>query len=550
MATLIQLRRGTRSQWLEHNPVLALGEPGFETDTQILRIGDGKTAFADLPEVVNVQSCDIVLNEALEQISTLSSSVTSLIDNKLQAALLKIENQTTNRAVFCVNSGRTNSDGEPNFVQQSLTKIKAIAPFTYTTASGISHTTDEDLWYDSSELANGDYNLFVNFDGEYKLIVLANTIYRQNELPVGANENDIWLNTATYPQVSYILTHNHWIQTDYVPIGNLTQSADLPGDEIFDAIPDEEEPTTPEINYFELKLRNYDDTYYDSVVVNMNVTAEDGTTSSLTHTFTTDNQKLSFKEGEKVSITSISDYSARNFDEITEVVVDKIVNLGNNTIDEKYGVLWGINSDIVIDYNNATNLQWGPINIPFILGSTSSTNAELFAFDDGSIITCTENNNSLQINYKVPSTNGQYITLIESYERFSEKYLIVGLINGILSFNISDVPQTTLTTGIETSITSSKITVRGNSAFGTCDWTKATYVDVNDTEIPFVKITKKTTENIYTPQNTSIILYSDSSGSTAYEFGTAIDEYTILYANFITNPPEEDYEEEDSPSII
>ena len=48
MATRIQLRRGTASEWKQTNPVLAIGEAGFETDTGILRIGDGQSSFTSL----------------------------------------------------------------------------------------------------------------------------------------------------------------------------------------------------------------------------------------------------------------------------------------------------------------------------------------------------------------------------------------------------------------------------------------------------------------------------------------------------------------------
>lgn len=48
MATRIQLRRGTAEQWRQVNPVLYVGEAGFETDTGILRIGDGETPFTSL----------------------------------------------------------------------------------------------------------------------------------------------------------------------------------------------------------------------------------------------------------------------------------------------------------------------------------------------------------------------------------------------------------------------------------------------------------------------------------------------------------------------
>lgn len=47
MAT-IQLRRGTAAAWVTANPTLASGEPGFETDTNRLKIGNGSTAWTSL----------------------------------------------------------------------------------------------------------------------------------------------------------------------------------------------------------------------------------------------------------------------------------------------------------------------------------------------------------------------------------------------------------------------------------------------------------------------------------------------------------------------
>lgn len=46
--TTIKLRRGTSSQWAAANPVLSYGEPGWERDTGIIKMGDGITAWLDL----------------------------------------------------------------------------------------------------------------------------------------------------------------------------------------------------------------------------------------------------------------------------------------------------------------------------------------------------------------------------------------------------------------------------------------------------------------------------------------------------------------------
>ena len=50
MATL-QLKRGTAARWKELNLVLEAGEPGFVLDENRLKIGDGVTAWNNLPYI-------------------------------------------------------------------------------------------------------------------------------------------------------------------------------------------------------------------------------------------------------------------------------------------------------------------------------------------------------------------------------------------------------------------------------------------------------------------------------------------------------------------
>ena len=45
----IQLRRGTSTEWINENPVLISGEPGFDTQINSLKIGDGSTPYNNLP---------------------------------------------------------------------------------------------------------------------------------------------------------------------------------------------------------------------------------------------------------------------------------------------------------------------------------------------------------------------------------------------------------------------------------------------------------------------------------------------------------------------
>jgi hypothetical protein len=52
MAVQIKWRRDTAANWTTNNPVLAQGEPGFETDTGKYKIGDGATAWTTLSHAV------------------------------------------------------------------------------------------------------------------------------------------------------------------------------------------------------------------------------------------------------------------------------------------------------------------------------------------------------------------------------------------------------------------------------------------------------------------------------------------------------------------
>lgn len=47
--TLIKFRRGTAAQWTAANPVLQSGEPGHETDTGKIKLGNGTSSWTSLP---------------------------------------------------------------------------------------------------------------------------------------------------------------------------------------------------------------------------------------------------------------------------------------------------------------------------------------------------------------------------------------------------------------------------------------------------------------------------------------------------------------------
>jgi len=55
MATQIQFRRGTETQWFDGNPILAQGEIGVELDTSKFKIGNGIDEWNDLPYATGIQ---------------------------------------------------------------------------------------------------------------------------------------------------------------------------------------------------------------------------------------------------------------------------------------------------------------------------------------------------------------------------------------------------------------------------------------------------------------------------------------------------------------
>ena len=88
MAQTIQFRRGTSAEWTAANPVLSPGEPGFETDTGKIKLGDGASDWAALTYVGTGGGVAIggaVAGGAAH--STLSLAAGSLLDQVSNAPL-------------------------------------------------------------------------------------------------------------------------------------------------------------------------------------------------------------------------------------------------------------------------------------------------------------------------------------------------------------------------------------------------------------------------------------------------------------------------------
>ncbi len=78
MATRMQQRRGTASQWTGANPILAAGEIGFETDTGKFKIGNGSSAWSALNYYVDANA---ILDGAPGVLDTLNELAAALGDD-------------------------------------------------------------------------------------------------------------------------------------------------------------------------------------------------------------------------------------------------------------------------------------------------------------------------------------------------------------------------------------------------------------------------------------------------------------------------------------
>jgi hypothetical protein len=96
MATQIQIRRDTAANWTSSNPVLAQGEIGIELVTNLMKIGDGSTAWNSL----KYESDSRVLSAASTATLTPNIALYDSFELTAQAEALTIANPTGTIANF------------------------------------------------------------------------------------------------------------------------------------------------------------------------------------------------------------------------------------------------------------------------------------------------------------------------------------------------------------------------------------------------------------------------------------------------------------------
>lgn len=71
---VIKFKRGTAANWTSLDLVLRVGEPGFETDTGKLKIGDGVTSWNSLGYLTDVEGAPVTIENVDDRVSELLSA--------------------------------------------------------------------------------------------------------------------------------------------------------------------------------------------------------------------------------------------------------------------------------------------------------------------------------------------------------------------------------------------------------------------------------------------------------------------------------------------
>lgn len=161
--TTIKIRKGTESEWSSSNPVLASGEPGFVTDANRFKIGDGNTSWNSLSYAAVVPSgfiagsgISIVLGTNGSYITINSSGLnTEQVDDRV--AQLLVEGTGVNL---------TYNDSAGSLTIDNLhTEINVLSQepqgFVDRTNSSISFDDSSRTFTIQPAIAGGSYNIYV-----------------------------------------------------------------------------------------------------------------------------------------------------------------------------------------------------------------------------------------------------------------------------------------------------------------------------------------------------------------------------------------------------
>jgi hypothetical protein len=165
MATRMQQRRGTATQWTTANPILNAGEIGFESDSNKFKIGDGTNHWADLDYFIDentlgttlgdyVETADLGVANGVATLDANSKLTSSQLPDVAQVTVHAVANQAA-RLALSVQIGdiAIQSDNGQTYVLSSLPA---------TTNGNWSAITVSDPFptHDTDDLAEGSTNKY------------------------------------------------------------------------------------------------------------------------------------------------------------------------------------------------------------------------------------------------------------------------------------------------------------------------------------------------------------------------------------------------------
>jgi len=132
----MQLRRDTATNWISSNPTLADGEPGYETDTGRLKIGDGTTAWTSLDYSFDVQGIIDSAPAALDTLNELAAAIAD--DADFHTTVLVKSNNLSGLSDAA--AARANLDLEPgvDVLGYDSNLASAVSAYDFPTADGSS----------------------------------------------------------------------------------------------------------------------------------------------------------------------------------------------------------------------------------------------------------------------------------------------------------------------------------------------------------------------------------------------------------------------------
>jgi hypothetical protein len=128
MAVRFQLRRDTAANWTSVNPILALGEPGVETDTLKVKVGDGVTAWNSLAYSITKDFTDLTSKPTTIAGYGITDAVASSSVSVFGASLIDDADATTARTTLGLGTAATTAATAYATAAQGSTADTAVQP--------------------------------------------------------------------------------------------------------------------------------------------------------------------------------------------------------------------------------------------------------------------------------------------------------------------------------------------------------------------------------------------------------------------------------------